>query len=259
MDMLKSLQELSLTEGEARVYIALLEEGKSTVGPITKASGISPSKIYDVLNRLVKKGIVASVIGGKTRFYRALPPQRLKTLIDEQKDIYKNRLQQQEKVLSEIIPLLPQQEEGKEYAEILEGVRGIKTFFEMLLEEMKHGETTLMAGYTKYAGELFDDYFSGYNDRIRKKGIKVMMIFEHDAWFRKKRRGRPHATYRYLPRSVKASAFNCIYHDKVGIIIVTEKQKLCFLIRNKEIAESYTEYFKLMWKQSINPGTAYRK
>ncbi len=258
---MRSLEELGLTSGEARVYLALLEEGKSTVGPVIKASGISPSKAYDVLGRLMKKGIVTSVVGGKTRFYRALPPQRLKILIDDQKDLYKKRLLQQEKALNGLVPLLEfhRREEGKEYAEILEGVRGIKTFFEMLLEEMKSGETTLMAGYTKYAGELFDEYFNDYNNRIRKKGIKVMMIFEHDAWFRKKRHGRPHATYRYLPKSVKASAFICIYHDKVGIIIVTEKQKLCFLIRNQEISGSYREYFKLMWKQSINPGSFYRK
>jgi len=258
--IVENLQELGLTDGEARVYVALLEVGKSTVGPIIKKSKISPSKVYDVLSRLVKKGIVTSVIGGKTRFYRALPPKRLKILIDDLGELYNNQLEHREKVLESVIPVLEFQLKGdqNEYAEILEGVRGIKTFFEMLMEELKPGETGFVLGYTKYAGELFDEYFIDYNERLRKKGIKARVIFEYDAWFRKKRTGRPHADYRYLPKTVKASAFIGIYHDKIGIMIVTEKQKLCILISNQEIADSYKQYFEFMWKQSINPGIFYK-
>lgn len=262
MEVVKSLEELGLTDGEARVYLALLEVGKSTVGPIIKKSKISPSKVYDVLNRLMEKGIVTSVIGGKTRFYRALSPQRLKILITDQRDSYNKQLQHQEKVLTDIIPTLEFRQKGgeeKEYAEILEGVRGIKAFFEMLIEELKSGETGYVLGYTKFTGELFDEYFNEYNNRLRKKGVEAKVIFQYDAWFRKKRKGRPHATYRYLPESVRAPAFIGIYHDTVGIMIVTERQKLCILIRNQEIADSYKEYFEFMWKQSINPGTFYRR
>ena len=132
MELVKSLEEIGLTEGEARVYIALLEVGKSSVGPVIKKSKISPSKVYDVLNRLMKKGIVTSVIGGKTRFYRALPPERLKTLLDDKRNSYNEMLKNQEKVLTSLIPVLEfqrEKDEQKEGAEILEGVRGIKTFF----------------------------------------------------------------------------------------------------------------------------------
>ncbi len=262
MDVLKSLEELGMTNGEARVYLALLEEGRSTVGPVIKSSRISPSKVYDVLHRLVKKGIVTSVIGGKTRFYSALPPQRLKIMINDRKDFYQRQLKQQEKALSELIPLLEFHQEKvgqKEYAEIMEGVSGIKSFFEMLIEEMKPGETALQIGYSKYAGDLLDEYFNEYNNRMLKKGIRSMVIFEHDAWFRKKRHGRSHATYRYLPKKLKTSAFASIFHDKVGIMIATEKQKLCILIRNQEIADSYREYFRFMWRHSIKPASSYRK
>jgi len=261
MEVLQNLEELGLTKGEARVYLALLEIGKSSVGPIVNKSKISPSKVYDVLNRLIKKGIVTFAIGGKTRFYSALSPQRLKILIDDKRDLYNKQLQQQEKVLKHSIPGLEAVQkigEQREYAEVLEGIRGIKTFFEMMLEELKPGESELVLGYTKYSGELFDDYFSDYNNRCRKKGVKTRVIFDYDAWFRKKRRGRPHATYRYLPKSVKASAFIGIYHDKVGIMVVSENQKLCFLIVNKEIADSYKGYFEFMWNQSIVPKLSYK-
>ncbi|MCX8193918.1 MAG: helix-turn-helix domain-containing protein [Candidatus Pacearchaeota archaeon] len=49
------LERIGFTLGESRYYLSLLSLGESTVGPIAKESYISISKIYDVLNRLIKK------------------------------------------------------------------------------------------------------------------------------------------------------------------------------------------------------------
>jgi len=47
----KILMNIGLTKGEAKVYSALNKIGQSTIGPIIDESGISRSKIYDVLDR----------------------------------------------------------------------------------------------------------------------------------------------------------------------------------------------------------------
>ena len=60
------LLKVGLTDGESKVYLALSQLGSSTVGPIVKKSGIAYSNIYDVLDRLTKKGIVSFVIKSKT-------------------------------------------------------------------------------------------------------------------------------------------------------------------------------------------------
>jgi len=49
------LKEAGLTEGEIRVYLALLELGLSTSGPILEKSGITKSIIYRILDKLIKK------------------------------------------------------------------------------------------------------------------------------------------------------------------------------------------------------------
>ena len=46
------LKEVGLTEGEAKVYLALLELGASTSGPIVKKSRVSRSIIYNILEKL---------------------------------------------------------------------------------------------------------------------------------------------------------------------------------------------------------------
>ena len=55
---LTELKTIGLTEGEIKLYNALLELGESTRTELSKKSGISPSKIYDVANRLLEKGII---------------------------------------------------------------------------------------------------------------------------------------------------------------------------------------------------------
>ncbi|MBI1935843.1 hypothetical protein HYS31_05370 [Candidatus Woesearchaeota archaeon] len=42
-------------------------------------------------------------------------------------------------------------------------------------------------------------------------------------------------------------------NDKVAISIVTPEQKICFLVQNREVADSYIEYFNLLWKNAIEP------
>ncbi|MBU1854934.1 MAG: helix-turn-helix domain-containing protein, partial [Nanoarchaeota archaeon] len=53
MDELTELTKLGLTKGEIRIYEALLELGETTRTKLAKKSGVSPSKIYDVTNRLL--------------------------------------------------------------------------------------------------------------------------------------------------------------------------------------------------------------
>ena len=56
------LEKLGLTKGEIKIYFALNELGKATVGPIGEKSKVSKSKIYDILNKLIEKGLVGYII-----------------------------------------------------------------------------------------------------------------------------------------------------------------------------------------------------
>ena len=54
------LQDIGLTNGESKVYLALLNLGETKTGELAKKSQVSSSKIYKILDRLEKKGIVVS-------------------------------------------------------------------------------------------------------------------------------------------------------------------------------------------------------
>ena len=61
MEEISILEDLGLSKREARDYLVLLELGSTTVGVIIKKTDITSSKIYEVLDRLMKKGLVSYV------------------------------------------------------------------------------------------------------------------------------------------------------------------------------------------------------
>ena len=52
-----TLRELGLTDGETRVYLALLGKPETTVGPVIDKAQISSSKVYVILEKLIQKGL----------------------------------------------------------------------------------------------------------------------------------------------------------------------------------------------------------
>lgn len=246
------LKDLGLTDGEIRVYLALLELGSSTAGKIIEKSKISSSKIYDVLNRLIDKGIVGYIIEGKTKHFKAAPPNNILNYIERKE----NELMQHKKEFRKIIPLLEskQKSEIKNFnAEIFEGVNGLITVFDMSRQELKKGDVAYAFGYPAYASELFDKYWREYYKKCDKRGIIRKVIYDYDAWFLKKRTGRKMSYYRYMPKGIVTPSWVLIFNDKVATVIVTPEQKVCFLVQNKEVAKSYIQYFNLLWKNAIEP------
>ena len=76
-------QELGLTENESKVYLALLELGPSLAGTVSKKTGIHRRNIYDITERLIKKGLVGYILKNNRRLFEASNPNRLKDILSE--------------------------------------------------------------------------------------------------------------------------------------------------------------------------------
>jgi HTH-type transcriptional regulator, sugar sensing transcriptional regulator len=72
MPLVAVLQELGMTEYEARSYLALLEKSPLSGYGVARSSGVPRSKIYEVLDSLVKKGAVLTNHGDRVQ-YAPLP------------------------------------------------------------------------------------------------------------------------------------------------------------------------------------------
>ena len=80
------LQELGLSEAEAKVYLALLETGSTLAGQIIKKTGLHRGTTYQILQRLKEKGLVSSIIKGKKQYFEPASPDRLMDVLKERQD-----------------------------------------------------------------------------------------------------------------------------------------------------------------------------
>lgn len=240
------LAEIGLTKSEIAVYFALLKLGPSTTGPIIKEAKIAAGKAYLIMAKLIEKGLITYVIKSGVKYFQAKDPERLIDYIDEKKAA----LQQKEEKLKEIIPSLKAEYEEKKYvpiAEVYEGVKGFKTFYEWVLRELKKGDSINIMGVSKIVNEKFGAYFLDWNKRRIKLGIKMKILYNHDCKeFGKSREKMALTEVKYLDPKLETPAWIDIFNDYV-VTIDIHGNPVCFLIKNKDSAESYNKYFEVLW------------
>ncbi|HWR60344.1 MAG TPA: helix-turn-helix domain-containing protein [Clostridia bacterium] len=79
--MIQVLRRFNYTESEVKVYIALLQNGPNNGYEVSKLSGVPRSKVYNILEMLVNRGVVVTSQSNKNVIYRAEPVHRLINLI----------------------------------------------------------------------------------------------------------------------------------------------------------------------------------
>ncbi len=243
------LTDIGLTKSEIAVYFALLELGSSTTGPIIKKAKIASGKAYLVLDKLLLKGLVTYTIKSGTKHFQAKDPEMLLEYLKEKGE----ELKEKEEKLKQIIPRMKAEYEKEKYkpvAEVYEGVKGYKTFMEFVLNENKTGDTINILGVPREANEKFGPFLLNWNKRRIELGIKLRIIYNSDSKeFGKMREKMKLTEVRYMKEELETPAWIDIFKDYV-VTINVHGTPVCFLIKNKESAESYKKYFEIIWRQS---------
>ena len=102
------LDELGLTEYEARCFVALSRVRKASASEVSDISGVPRSRVYDALERLHKRGLV-DVQQSDPRQYQALPTD---AAIETLRDRYESTLNATEEALSGLRRSTDLEEEG---------------------------------------------------------------------------------------------------------------------------------------------------
>jgi HTH-type transcriptional regulator, sugar sensing transcriptional regulator len=75
-NLAEQLTQLGLNELEARVYIILLKKQFYTATEISKTAKINRTQMYDILSKLIQKGMCTEVLGSVKK-YSAVDPQNV--------------------------------------------------------------------------------------------------------------------------------------------------------------------------------------
>ena len=244
---IKPLRELGLTEGEIKVYTALIGLGETTTGPLVDESGVSVSKVYQILDRLTKKGLASHIMKRNTKYFKAADPNRLLVHLQEKQD----SLAEQEQGLKELIPELKLKQGSsvtEETAQVFDGLKGFKTARERTLKIMKKGDQMWILGIARTPYDRLTAYFPTYHRKRYTKGIKCNYLYNEYA---RKPFGEISAKYplskvRYMKEGLITHAWIEVYADTVTIGI-NKGKTFSVVIQNQEVADSFKIYAELLW------------
>ena len=239
----KILQNLGLTGREAEVYLILLDTGSTTTGQIIKKSGLHKATVYSILQRLVDQGLVSYIVKERARYFEATDPENLLDFLKEK-----------EESLKEILPELKKKKEQakqKQEAYILEGLKGLKSARDKSLKTLSKGEEILVLGASHASNNALESYWENYHNRRVKDGIKARMLWsETTKMWGKEREKLPLTEIKYMPKELESPADIDVFKNTVDIRVFTDKP-FVFHMENKVLADSFRNYFNLLWNQDV--------
>lgn len=221
----KLLEAIGLTKSEIKVYLALLELGSSTTGKIVEKSKASSSKIYEVLDKLIQKGLVSFIFKSGVKYFEAAPPERIMDYMEEKEEKFSQQKEELEKIIPEL-DLKRKLSKYKSEATIYKGMKGLETAFYGALELLKPKDEMLVIGVPSRS-EPVNRFFVKFAKERAKRKIKMKIIFNEIARgeLQTLPENNPLTEIKYVPETTPA-AIN-IFNDRV-IIFPTEVKSHCF-------------------------------
>ncbi|MBT3397794.1 hypothetical protein HOA55_02550 [archaeon] len=237
---LEVLKEAGLNEGEIKAYLACLRMDSSTAAEITRNAGLDRSNGYSILERLIKKGLISTVKKNKKTYFEAGDPKQLL-------EKFKSRESELKTVVKELELQKKMTKAKKQGATIYEGYAGIKQVFEDILDTLNPGDEYLVFGAIDIP-EVFERYVLHWTKRRLKKKLKLKIIYNKEAVnFIQESRKNPLTSMKVLPKEYITPAVVNVYGNKTATIVWAENP-IAFVVENKDYADSFRDYFKMLWK-----------
>lgn len=238
-----------LTEGEIKVYLALLKLGLTTSGPIVTKSGIAKSMVYPVLEKLIHKGLVSYIIKEKTKYFQASDPEKIIDFIEEREKSLNETKDEVKKSLPELELMMKLAKKSE--ATIYLGNKGLRTAYEKVYKKLKRGECSYFLGVPAYQPEEQHIYWKKDHMRRIKAGLKMKALLNRgtDPKVLKNRNSYQDMDARYMPTDIKTPALFLTYKDTT-VIMLQSPTVIAVEIVNQDITDSFQAYFDEFWKRS---------
>jgi sugar-specific transcriptional regulator TrmB len=242
------LEGIGLTKSEILVYTTLLKIGSSSTGRIVKVARISSGKIYEILGKLIEKGLVSYILRNNVKYFSASEPYKIREYVEKKKQ----DIEEKEGKINELLPELEKLRKFVEYensAEIFMGVNGFKTALTSLIDDMQKDNELLSLGGSGIRKPEINIIWKKAASKLKERGIRSRFLVTDISKKSKSeletyKKISPDFNYRFSPGFHLAP----IIIGKNQILIINFKQLSAIVIKNKTIANQFKFFFESLWK-----------
>ncbi|MFA6461565.1 MAG: helix-turn-helix domain-containing protein [Candidatus Woesearchaeota archaeon] len=235
-------KEIGFTDREIKVYLALIELGSTTVGPLSNKTRLQPSKVYETLEKLKDKGMVSYTVVSKTKHFQASNPKEILEMLDEKKRQFKEvveELEQKQKFTS-----------SQQLAVVHEGYKAFKALFNRIIDTLGPKDHYWAFGFREgYQDQNLALFLRNVHFRLAEKKVddrllghismKKEILKSHGDNNNYKIRFNDHLT----PLGVviiQGKVINLLWGERPTAIEITSEQ----------VYQQYKEFFLELWNKS---------
>ncbi len=242
------MQDIGLSEKEARVYMASLELGRTTAEKLAKHAKVNRSTTYVQIETLMKKGLMSTYEEDKKTYFAPESPELLKRLLSKQRDDLTSR----ERDLANILPDLIQQYEGAGEHPVVRffpGKEGIANVREEVLT-VKDKQLCVLFSSDAMTKIFTPKEIDSYSDRRKELNIHSRGIYTDKNYFVNADQDSL-TDKRYVPNLFMSIDIR-IFGDKTALFSL---EGTCFamVIESTQIAKSMKNLFDLLWTIGEKP------
>src|SRR3989344_3862569 len=240
------LTQFNLSPTAVKVYIALLELGKSSADKIAKKIGNYKSNVYDALERLMEKGLASSIIEGNKKLYLPTNPEKLPQAIQEAKREKIEEYEKLEESIQKIIPDLLVKYTSKKEKDLFEIYKGKQGYKAMIREIVKENPK-----YWKGFGNLQVQEYFPYDFPNWFKHVKLMLFSVNSELFSKRLKEAKRFTkveIKFLPEEVYMQMVWTLFGDNL-LILIYEPEIIALRIKSEPIVKTFSSQFDYLWKK----------
>ena len=237
----QTLYDLGLSKNEVEVYLSLLQLGPSTAIDVAKETRLHRPNIYDALNKLSKKGLVAHFMRETTKYYEVVDPDQLMTL-----------MKLKEGDLLKILPELKMMQLNARppaSISVLEGISGVRR---ALTDIINNTKKFYALGIPKdHAPTIGEGWIREWHTERIKKKVWFHHIVNEDYYPHRVKllRSLPYTTIKFLPKEYNSPTMVLIY-DK-GVVFGLLQPLVTIRILGDDITKCFRNYFMMLDKIAL--------
>lgn len=238
----KELQQLGLSDKEARVYLAALELGSATVQELSRKAGVRRPTAYVAVEALIKHGLLSSHERAKKHYFAPTLPDRLLSLLEQEEQGFHVK----KEALRALLPALRGLFAGSErpVVQFFEGKAGILALYDDFLLASK-GDFVEVADIDGFNQTFSDEERAVYRKKLTQKKIHMRGIVT--SMKGPPRHVPPYSEVRFVEKKLFPLAGDiAAYGDKLALTVWNPKP-IGVLIESKQAAQTFRVVFEFMW------------
>lgn len=239
MNLNQALQNIGLSDKEAKIYLALLKLKNALPSTIAATALVKRPTTYLILEQLVKKGLAGKIKKGSINYYQPVTPH---TLVEDQYRRYHDL----EGILPELLQLHKKFTVTPQIS-LFEGKKGMIN----IMEDSLRASTEILcwADVELATHTILSDYYPTYIKKKVERGIWLRGIFSYSKEsleFKKKSKEELREVYLISKEDFPFSNEINIYDNKISII--SHADEIGIIIENENIANTQRSIFNFAFK-----------